>query len=214
MALLRCENLAIGYGAKVIQADLNFQVEEGEYFVIIGENGAGKSTLMKTILGFQKPMSGKVHFSKDLGKAAVGYLPQQNSSLKDFPASVQEIVLSGRQGNLGLFPFYKKEDRKIAQAQMEKLGILGFRNKSFHELSGGQQQRVLLARALCAAKKLLVLDEPVKGFDPAITKAMYDDIADLNKNGMTVIMISHDINASEKYASKILELRARRQCLR
>ncbi len=211
MALLKCENLAVGYGSKVIQSDLNFQVEDGEYFVIIGENGAGKSTLMKTILGSQKPIAGKVHFSKELGKAAVGYLPQQNSSLKDFPASVKEIVLSGRQGNLGLFPFYKNADREIARSQMEKLGILNLQNKSFHELSGGQQQRVLLARALCAAKKLLVLDEPVKGFDPVITKAMYDDIAELNKNGMTVIMISHDMDASEKYATRILELKRERR---
>ena len=211
--MIKFEDVFFQYSSskKTALSNINLEIKEGRWLSVLGKNGSGKSTLMKTILGFQKPMAGKVHFSKDLGKAAVGYLPQQNSSLKDFPASVQEIVLSGRQGNLGLFPFYKKEDRKIAQAQMEKLGILGFRNKSFHELSGGQQQRVLLARALCAAKKLLVLDEPVKGFDPAITKAMYDDIADLNKNGMTVIMISHDINASEKYATRILELKRERR---
>lgn len=207
MTLLECENLTIGYGSKIIQKDLNIKIQSGDYFFIIGENGAGKSTLLKTILGFEPPISGKITFTEGFEKGSVGYLPQQNSSLKEFPATVEEIVLSGCNGKLGLFPFYSKEHKKTAHENMEKLGILEFKNKSFNELSGGQQQRVLLARALCAAEKLLILDEPVKGFDSKITEEMYKDILELNKSGMTIIMISHDLEAAKKYATQTLELK-------
>lgn len=206
MALLTCEHLEIGYGSHTIQKDLNITINKGEYFVITGENGTGKSTLIKTILGFQKPLSGTIIFSKELNFRSIGYLPQQNASLKDFPATVREIVISGRQGNLGFFPFYTKEDKDTANKNMEKLGILPLADKSFYELSGGQQQRVLLARALCAAKEMLLLDEPVKGFDSRITQTMYNDIETLNKNGMTVIMITHDLAAAERYGSQVLTL--------
>lgn len=207
MTLLECENLSIGYGSKIIQKNLNISIQNGDYFFIIGENGAGKSTLLKTILGFEPPISGKITFTEGFEKGRVGYLPQQNSSLKEFPATVEEIVLSGCNGKLGLFPFYSKEHKKTAHENMEKLGILEFKNKSFNELSGGQQQRVLLARALCAAEKLLILDEPVKGFDSKITEEMYKDILELNKSGMTIIMISHDLEAAKKYATQTLELK-------
>lgn len=207
MTLLECENLSIGYGSKIIQKNLNIRIQSGDYFFIIGENGAGKSTLLKTILGFEPPISGKITFTEGFEKGSVGYLPQQNSSLKEFPATVEEIVLSGCNGKLGLFPFYSKEHKKTAHENMEKLGILEFKNKSFNELSGGQQQRVLLARALCAAEKLLILDEPVKGFDSKITEEMYKDILELNKSGMTIIMISHDLEAAKKYATQTLELK-------
>ena len=206
MALLTCENLSIGYGSHIIQKDLNITITSGEYFVITGENGTGKSTLIKTILGFQKPLAGSITFSKELDTCSIGYLPQQNASLKDFPATVREIVLSGRQGNLGLFPFYTKQDKTIVLQNMQKLGIEHLADKSFYELSGGQQQRVLLARALCAAKDMLLLDEPVKGFDTKITQTMYEDIEQLNKNGMTIIMITHDLAAAERYGTQILRL--------
>ena len=206
MALLTCENLSIGYGSHIIQKDLNITITSGEYFVITGENGTGKSTLIKTILGFQKPLAGSITFSKELDACSIGYLPQQNASLKDFPATVREIVLSGRQGNLGLFPFYTKQDKTIVLQNMQKLGIEHLADKSFYELSGGQQQRVLLARALCAAKDMLLLDEPVKGFDAKITQTMYEDIEQLNKNGMTIIMITHDLAAAERYGTQVLRL--------
>ncbi|MBO4731610.1 MAG: ABC transporter ATP-binding protein [Spirochaetaceae bacterium] len=206
MALLTCENLSIGYGSHIIQKDLNITITSGEYFVITGENGTGKSTLIKTLLGFQKPLAGSITFSKELDTCSIGYLPQQNASLKDFPATVREIVLSGRQGNLGLFPFYTKQDKTIVLQNMQKLGIEHLADKSFYELSGGQQQRVLLARALCAAKDMLLLDEPVKGFDTKITQTMYEDIEQLNKNGMTIIMITHDLAAAERYGTQILRL--------
>ena len=206
MALLTCEHLSIGYGTRIIQKDLNISLKQGEYLFITGENGTGKSTLMKTILGFQKPIAGTITFSKELSPHSIGYLPQQNSSLKDFPAAVREIVLSGRQGNLGLLPFYTKQDKQVALQNMQKLGIEHLADKSFYELSGGQQQRVLLARALCAAKEMLLLDEPVKGFDAKIMQTMYDDIGQLNKNGMTIIMITHDLAAAEKYGTQVLKL--------
>ena len=206
MTLLECNNLTIGYGSKIVQSGLNLKVEKGDYYFIVGENGTGKSTLMKTILGFTKPISGNVTFSPDLPRNAIGYLPQTNSSMRDFPATVREIVLSGRQGHLGWHPFYRKEDKQAAIDNMQRLDILSLQNKSFCELSGGQQQRVLLARALCAAQDMLLMDEPVKGFDPKITQLMYDDIAALNRSGMTVIMISHDLAAARQYATKTLHL--------
>lgn len=211
MTLLECENLTIGYGSKIIQQNLNIKIESGDYFFIIGENGAGKSTLLKTILGFEPPLSGKVTFCKGLEKDSIGYLPQQNSALKEFPATVSEIVLSGCQGKLGFLPFYTKDHKQTAIENMKKLGILELQNKSFNQLSGGQQQRVLLARALCAAGRLLILDEPVKGFDAKITEEMYRDIQELNESGMTVIMISHDLEAAKKYATKTLELKRVRE---
>lgn len=206
MSLIECKDLCIGYGSKILQENLNFSVEEGDYFFIIGENGQGKSTLMKTILGFEKPVSGAVIFSKDFNKKDTGYLSQVNDIQKTFPATVWEIVLSGFQGELGVFPFYKKAFKDMARENLKKVGMEGFANKCFKELSGGQQQRVLFARTLCAAKKLLVLDEPSKGFDSEMTEIMYSLIEDLNKKGMTVLTISHDHDAAKKYGSKILKL--------
>ncbi len=206
MALLECKTLCIGYGSKIVQKNLNFSIEKGDYFFIVGENGSGKSTLMKTLLGFIKPLGGSIEYSSDWNKKGVGYLAQTSDIQKTFPATVWEIVLSGCQSRLGLLPFYKKSDVEHAKRSLEKLGIQNLAKKSFKELSGGQQQRVLFARALCAASSLLILDEPAKGFDFEITKVMYDLVLELNKQGMTVITISHDLSAAEKYASKSLRL--------
>ena len=205
MSLLLCENLNVGYNGKTVAAGINFSVEEGDYFCIFGENGSGKSTLMKTILGLIPPVSGKIEFSKELKGNQIGYLPQLKDFQKNFPASVQEVVLSGRLGSLGIFPFYRKSDYLLMMENLYKLGIADLRKKSYQQLSGGQQQRVLLARALCAAKKMIVLDEPVTGLDPDSQAEMYATIEKLNKNDkMTVIMISHDVGAASKYANKFL----------
>ncbi|MGP1587380.1 MAG: metal ABC transporter ATP-binding protein [Treponemataceae bacterium] len=206
ISFLKCENLSIGYGSKVVQENLNFCVEQGDYFFILGENGSGKTTLMKTVLGFIKPLCGKIIYLNSWNKHGVGFLPQQTEIQKTFPATVREIVLSGCQENLRLFPFYRKSDIAKAELNMEKLGILELEKCSFKELSGGQQQRVLLARALCAAKSFLFLDEPTKGFDSQITLEMYELFFDLNKNGMTIITISHDIESAKKYGNKVLKL--------
>ncbi|MBQ9708583.1 MAG: metal ABC transporter ATP-binding protein [Firmicutes bacterium] len=206
MALLTAKDLGLGYETRIMEEDLNFQVEEGDYLCIVGENGSGKSTLMKTLLGLQSPISGTITTGDGLRPSEIGYLPQQTIVQKDFPASVTEVVLSGCQGRMGLRPFYNKEDKALAKENMERMGISGLAGRSYRDLSGGQQQRVLLARALCATGKLLLLDEPVSGLDPRVTNEMYRLISDLNREGITVIMISHDIAAAIKYASHILHI--------
>ena len=161
---------------------------------------------MKTLLGLRSPLSGEIIKGEGLKDNEIGYLPQQTQIQKDFPAAVREIVLSGCQGRAGLRPFYTKEEKQLAETNMERLGITHLRNRCYRELSGGQQQRVLLARALCATRKILLLDEPVSGLDPNVTAQMYDLIRRLNTEGITIIMISHDIMAAVRYASHILHI--------
>lgn len=206
MSQLICKNLNVGYEDGVVASGIDFTVESGDYLCIVGENGSGKTTLMKTILGLTPPLSGEIYFEDGLSSKSIGYLPQQTLVQKDFPASVFEIVLSGCLSKLGRRPFYSKEDKSLALEKMQKLGIENLTSKSYRNLSGGQQQRVLLARALCAAEKMLLLDEPTAGLDPAATSEMYDYIKKLNDEGMTIIMITHDLEASAKYATKTLNM--------
>lgn len=207
MAILTCQNLSLGYEGKKIVSDLSFQVNSGDYLCIIGENGSGKSTLVKTLLGLMSPLEGEILPGDGLVKNEVGYLPQQTVVQRDFPASVQEIVLSGCLNRCGLRPYYNKEEKELASYNMERLNIKELSKRCYRELSGGQQQRVLLARALCATRKLLLLDEPVAGLDPKATTEMYQLIEKLNKeDGITVIMISHDIETCLSYASHILHI--------
>ena len=207
MALLTCQDLSIGYDGHDIVHGLNFSVMPGDYLCIVGENGSGKSTLMKTILGLQAPLGGKILTGDGMRPNEIGYLPQQTVVQRDFPASVWEIVLSGCGNRTGLRPFYNKEAKRTAKDNIEKMGLTPYVRRCYRELSGGQQQRVLLARALCATKKMLLLDEPVSGLDPKVTAEMYDLIESLNKNdGITVIMISHDIEAAVKYADHVLHI--------
>ena len=209
MSLLECKNLSLGYGSTIIQEKLNITIEKGDYVFILGENGSGKSTLVKTMLGFIKPFSGTIEYSSDWNKKKLGYLPQTSEIQKTFPATVMEIVVSGCQAEMGMFPFYKKSHYEKAAHNLELVGMSEYKNKSFKELSGGQQQRVLFARALCAASSILVMDEPAKGFDAEAVKKMYEIVADLNKNGLTVITISHDLESANKYAGKIITLEKR-----
>lgn len=207
MAQLTCQNLTVGYDGRTVLQGLNFEVNPGDYLCILGENGSGKSTLMKTILGLQAPISGTILTGDGLRKNEIGYLPQQTQAQKDFPASVREIVLSGCQGRCGSRPFYSKEEKRLAEENIGKMGIGSLTKRCYRELSGGQQQRVLLARALCATRKMLLLDEPVSGLDPRVTAEMYGLIETLNREeGITVMMISHDISAALKYASHILHI--------
>ena len=209
MALLTCENLTLGYEGKEVLEGLSFSVNTGDYLCILGENGSGKSTLMKAILGLISPMQGDISTDEGLRLREIGYLPQQTLVQRDFPASVKEIVLSGCQGRMGLRPFYTREEKLLAQENIERMGISHLQNRCYRDLSGGQQQRVLLARALCATKKMILLDEPVSGLDPKVTTEMYTLIDELNKkDGITVIMISHDIQAAVRYASHILHIGA------
>jgi len=206
MALLKAVDLAVGYDRQVVAKELNFEVNSGDYLCVVGENGSGKSTLMKTLLRLQKPVSGQIIVGDGLNEKEIGYLPQQTIVQKDFPASVKEIVLSGCQSSMGFRPFYGKKEKQTAFENMEKMGVMPFADKCYRELSGGQQQRVLLARALCAAGRMLILDEPVSGLDPKVTLEMYELISSLNKEGITIIMISHDINAAVHYADHILHI--------
>ena len=207
MAQLTCQNLSVGYDGRPVLQGLNFEVSAGDYLCIVGENGSGKSTLMKTILGLQTPISGTILTGDGLRKNEIGYLPQQTQVQKDFPASVREIVLSGCQGRCGRRPFYSKKEKRLAADAMDKMRISQLAGRCYRELSGGQQQRVLLARALCATRKMLLLDEPVSGLDPKVTVEMYELIESLNQeDGITVIMISHDLTAALRYASHILHI--------
>lgn len=206
MSLITVKNLVLGYESRAIAAGLDFSVESGDYLCIVGENGSGKTTLMKTLLGLSEPVSGTIEIGDGLRQSEIGYLPQQTVVQRDFPASVKEIVLSGCLGRGGFRPFYSKQDCEEAALNMKRMGIEDLAGRCYRDLSGGQQQRVLLARALCAAKKVLLLDEPVAGLDPIVTAEMYDLIAELNREGITIIMISHDIAAALKYATHILHV--------
>ena len=202
---LECRDLTVGYDGKAILKNINFSVEEGEYLSIVGENGSGKSTLMRTLLRLQQPLSGEVILGNGLNREEIGYLPQQTVIQKDFPASVREIVLSGCQNRCGLRPFYNSEEKEYAYQMMEKMQIIHLEKRCYRELSGGQQQRVLLARALCATRKILLLDEPTAGLDPKVTKEMYQLIYELNqRDKLTIVMISHDLRAALTYSSHIL----------
>ena len=204
MAQLTCSGLKLGYDGHTVLSGLDFSVNAGDYLCIVGENGSGKSTLMKTILGLLKPEGGTITWGEGLRENEIGYLPQQTAVQKDFPATVREIVLSGCQGRAGRRPFYNKAEKELARQNMERMGITPLARRCYRELSGGQQQRVLLARALCATRKILLMDEPVSGLDPRVTAEMYELISRLNGEGVTVIMISHDIAAAVRYASHIL----------
>lgn len=207
MSQMICQNLSVGYEGKVVYENINFSVEQGDYLCIIGENGAGKTTLMRTILDLQKPLNGVVQWEDHWEKAEIGYLPQQTQVQKDFPASVREIVLSGCQNRCSWHPFYSREQKKHAQDVMEKLHLLSMQKECYRELSGGQQQRVLLARAMCATRKMLLLDEPIAGLDHDTTTEMYHLIRSINQNEhITVLMISHDIPAALTDATHVLYL--------
>ena len=207
MPLLECKNLSLGYNKNILVQNLSFNVNAGDYLCIVGENGSGKTTLMRTILGLQKAIDGQIIFDGGLEKNQIGYLPQQTQVQRDFPASVYEIVVSGLQGKTGLRPFYNASEKQTAFKNMKRLGILPLAKRSYRELSGGQQQRVLLARALCATQKMLLLDEPITGLDPAAAEEMYRLVQDLNKSdGIAIMMISHDVGEALKDANKILHI--------
>lgn len=208
MALINVEGLTLSYESMTVIRGLSFCVNAGDYLCVIGENGSGKSTLIKSLLSLKKPLAGEITFGDGLKAREIGYLPQQTGAQRDFPASVWEVVLSGCLNSRGIKPFYTGRERRMAAENMERLGISDLRRRSYRDLSGGQQQRVLLARALCATHKLLLLDEPVSGLDPMVTTEMYELINDINKSGVTVIMVTHDISAAMNYANTILCLRS------
>ncbi len=205
--ILLCEDASLGYDNQVVVEGLSFSLFPGDYLSIVGENGSGKSTLMKTMLGLLRPLGGSIRINCREGSGCIGYLPQQTEAQRDFPATVREVVLSGFLSRSGFRPFYTKAERERAEHIMERLHIAELRNRCYRELSGGQQQRVLLARALLAAHEILMLDEPVTGLDPAAAQELYETLQVLNKeDGMTIIVVSHDINNTIVHSSKILHI--------
>lgn len=206
MPLIDCKEISVAYENRCIISKLTFSVNEGDYICVVGENGSGKSTLIKTILSLKETFKGEIVLGNGLEKNEIGYLPQQTNIQRDFPASVWEIVLSGCMNKRKITPFYSTQDKLLAEKNIMRLGIVDLKKRAYNELSGGQQQRVLLARALCATSKLLILDEPVSGLDPNVTQDMYQLIQSINNDGITIVMVSHDIRGSMKYASHILHL--------
>ena len=207
MAIITAKDLRFAYDGRTVLEDVNFTLSAGDYLCVVGENGSGKSTLVKGLLGLKAPDGGSIVFGEGLKSTEIGYLPQQTALQRDFPASVGEVVLSGCLNGLGRRLHYNAADRERARMNMERMGVEELRDKSYQDLSGGQQQRVLLARALCATKKLLLLDEPVTGLDPIATGEMYNLIKLVNLcDGITVVMVSHDIHAAVRYATHILHL--------
>lgn len=207
MPIITCKNLEFKYDGKSVLKNVSFELNKGDYLCIVGENGSGKTTLINGILEIIKPHDGEIKFADGMTNRKIGYLPQQTEVQKNFPASVYEVVLSGCVNKLKVFPFYTKREKTIANKNMEVLDISNIKNKCFHSLSGGQQQRVLLARALCSAKSLLILDEPTTGLDPMVTNSLYEIVKHLNsKHNIAVIMVSHDIKSACEYATHILHL--------
>ena len=203
--LIKCEHVDFGYDNQDAVVDVNMEVDAGDYLCIVGENGSGKSTLMKGLLGLLKPTAGRLTVAEELRRTGIGYLPQQTAAQKDFPATVREVVLSGALSRTGRLPFYSRAEKELAEKNMEKLGITPLRKHCYRELSGGQQQRVLLARALCAAGELLILDEPVTGLDPAAAQELYRTLEYLNKQeGIAIVAVTHDIRSALRYADHIL----------
>lgn len=209
-ALIRCEHVDFGYENHDAVIDVSMEINPGDYLCILGENGSGKSTLMKGILGLLKPTAGILVVDEELRRTGIGYLPQQTAAQRDFPATVYEVVRSGCLSHLGRRPFFSRADKALAMENMEKLGIAGLSRKCYRELSGGQQQRVLIARALCATKKLLILDEPITGLDPSAIQELYALIRKLNREDkVTILMVSHDVQNVVHQANKILHLQQR-----
>lgn len=207
MSQIICKDLALGYEGTTVCEGLNFSIEKGDYLCIVGDNGSGKTTLMKALLSLKAPLSGVIEFGDGVTRQDVGYLPQQSELRKDFPASVREVVTSGCTSRLGRRCFMGKAERLEAEQNMKMMRIQDLASKSYSTLSGGQMQKVLLARALCAANKILVLDEPVSGLDPAATADMYSTIHHLNKHtGITIIMVTHDIENALRDATAVLKI--------
>lgn len=205
MALIAMRDVTIAFEDTVAVDHVSFEVDPGDYLVVVGENGSGKSTLMRAMLGLVRPTAGKIVYGDGLSQNRIGYLPQQTAAQRDFPASVEEVVLSGCVNRMGGRCFFGKAEREKARANMALLDVERFRKKSYRNLSGGQQQRVLLARALCATDALLLLDEPVTGLDPAAAAEFYDVIRDLNRDhGVAVVMVSHDLSGAMRDAGKVL----------
>ena len=213
MAQLRCENISVGYEDGIVVSDVSFELNRGDYVCIVGENGAGKSSLLKGLLGLERIQGGKLEYGDGMSRADVGYLPQQKDYQKNFPATVKEVVMSGFLNKMGLRPYYNRAEKAKAMEILSDFGMADYVRASFGSLSGGQKQRVLLARAMCATDKLLLLDEPTTGLDPVATEELYELLKRLNREKKTtILMVSHDLNKAVSDAGLILHVNKRSGC--
>jgi zinc transport system ATP-binding protein len=203
--LMQAEGLSLGYEGRIVLKDLSFTLDRGDYFCVVGENGSGKTTLIRGILGLLNPVRGSLILG--ISAREIGYLSQEAAAKDDFPAGVLEIVLSGFLGSMGLRPFYRSGEKREAEERLRQMGAADLKDRCYRELSGGQRRRVLLARALCGSKKLLVLDEPASGLDPLVREDLYALLQKINREGISVVMVTHDTEAARKYANHILTLR-------
>ena len=206
MTLLKCENLAVGYGNSAVASGISFAVKPGDFIAVTGPNGSGKTTLLRTIAGIQSAIGGFLAYAPEMRPGDIGYLPQQNPVQRDFPATAREVALSGCQAGRGLRPFFSKSEKDAANAALERFGAAAFAGVPFRNLSGGQRQRVLLSRALCAGKKMLILDEPVTGLDPEAASDMYSTLASLRDSGRAIVSVTHDLPAGVEEATHVLDL--------
>ena len=206
MSFIELENVTLGYDKHIVLKNIDLKIEEGDFICVVGPNGSGKSTLIKGILGLIKPLKGKIKYN-GLKQNFIGYMPQETKVDANFPASVSQIVLSGTLNSIGLKPFYSKEAKEKVLKTLKLLNIENIKNKSFADLSGGQRQKVLLARSLCATSKLLILDEPSNNLDTKSKEKLYETIKNLNEEGITIIMITHDLDHDTLLGNKILSLR-------
>ena len=205
--LIVCRDVSLGYEGQTVLSHLNLTIRDGDYLCIVGDNGSGKSTLLRGLLGLLAPQSGEILRAPELERGAVGYLPQQTRAQRDFPATVLEVALSGCLNQKGSRFFYTRAQKSQALMNLGKLGVLEWKDKSYRELSGWQQQRVLLARALCAAGRLLILDEPITGLDPAAAQDLYKTLSYLNtKEGMAIVMVTHDLGPALRSARSVLHI--------
>ena len=195
--ILTVKKLQVSYDKVNVFSNLSFEVREGDFICIVGQNGAGKSTLIKTLLGSIKQSKGEIIFH-NLKRKFIGYMPQESKVDKNFPASVSEIVYSGT--------FYGEEEGKVVSECLKELKISDLTKRHFADLSGGQRQKVLLARALAATSKLLILDEPSNNLDFKSKMELYDNLLKLNKKGITILMVTHDLDHKNLIGNKILAL--------
>ncbi|AXY25130.1 peptide transporter [Suicoccus acidiformans] len=211
---IQVKHLTVAYEGNPVLWDVNVHFNSGRITAIVGPNGAGKSTLLNAMLGFLKPISGEVDFnvkgqqnvSYDKVKQEVAYVPQKSSVDWNFPTTAFDVVLMGRYGHLRFAQRPRKEDKKIARLNLEKVGMSSFANRQISQLSGGQRQRVFLARALCEEAEIIILDEPLAGVDIKTEKVLMDLLRQEANRGKTVIAVHHDLNTVEEYFDDVIFL--------
>ncbi|MFH1973307.1 MAG: metal ABC transporter ATP-binding protein [Patescibacteria group bacterium] len=216
--LIRFEDVRFGFGERPVLEDITFTVDAGQYVGIIGPNGGGKTTLLRLIIGEIVPDAGRVLIQSEppdsfRKKASIGYVPQQAAArAAAFPATVREVVESGRTPRLGLFRSLTGRDRDAVQKALDDAGIADLPNRLMRELSGGQRQRALIARALAAEARILLLDEPFEGVDVDAQRDFYGLLRRLNAKGLTILFVTHDVDIIEKEASDIICLNRHMAC--